>query len=110
MTSFSDVTLPIDASHRAATASDPRPQGYLAVYRSRLRAGGRQLGTEGRGDLRETCRLPTQRTVAHDLGDELRSVPCGNYLIIYRALPDGIELVRILHGAPDITAIFDREA
>ena len=40
------------------------------------------------------------------LGKDLRSFPIGNYLLFYRALPDGIELIRVLHGARDITTEF----
>jgi toxin ParE1/3/4 len=29
----------------------------------------------------------------------LRSFPVGNYLVFYRALEDGIEVVRVIHGA-----------
>jgi toxin ParE1/3/4 len=32
-----------------------------------------------------------------------------NYLVFYRPVESGIEVVRILHGARDIGAIFDRE-
>lgn len=37
----------------------------------------------------------------------LRSVREGNYLIIYHQIEDGIEIVRIVHGARDIEALFD---
>lgn len=40
----------------------------------------------------------------------LRSSPVGNYLIFYRPLPDGIEILRVLHGARDIAAILFDEA
>jgi toxin ParE1/3/4 len=30
-----------------------------------------------------------------------------NYLIFYRAIPDGIEVLRVLHAARDINAILD---
>jgi toxin ParE1/3/4 len=32
----------------------------------------------------------------------LRLFPVGNYLILFRALDDGVEIVRILHGARKI--------
>ena len=32
-----------------------------------------------------------------------RSFPLGNHLIFYRPIDDGIELVRVLHGARDIS-------
>jgi toxin ParE1/3/4 len=32
-----------------------------------------------------------------------------NYLIFYRELPDGVEIVRVLHGARDIQRIFENQ-
>jgi toxin ParE1/3/4 len=37
-----------------------------------------------------------------DLHPGLRSFPFGRYVIFYRPLDDGIEVVRVLHGARDI--------
>ncbi len=37
----------------------------------------------------------------------LRSVREGNYLILYRQIEDGIEIVRVVHGARDIEALFE---
>ena len=34
---------------------------------------------------------------------------CENYLVFYRKIPDGIEVLRVLHGARDIDRIFDEE-
>ncbi|HUO09869.1 MAG TPA: type II toxin-antitoxin system RelE/ParE family toxin [Phycisphaerae bacterium] len=33
------------------------------------------------------------------LGKNLRSFPVGEYLLFYRPIEDGIELLRVLHGA-----------
>lgn len=41
-----------------------------------------------------------------ELQPGLRSFPIGNYLLIYRAVPGGIELVRVLHGARNLDSIF----
>jgi toxin ParE1/3/4 len=38
---------------------------------------------------------------------EIRSFPVKNYVIFYRPLENGIEVVRILHGARDVEAFFD---
>jgi toxin ParE1/3/4 len=40
------------------------------------------------------------------LGAGLRSFPVGNYLIFYRPLEDGVGVIRVLHGARDISAEF----
>lgn len=40
-----------------------------------------------------------------DLAPELRYFPTGNYLLLYRQVPGGIEIVRVVHGArylPDL--------
>jgi toxin ParE1/3/4 len=39
-----------------------------------------------------------------ELRSNLRSFPVGNYLIFYRALPDGVEVVRVMNGRQDIDA------
>ena len=43
-----------------------------------------------------------------DLGRELRSFTAGNYAIIHRPSTDEIEIARVVHGARDIRAIFNR--
>ena len=41
-----------------------------------------------------------------DIAKELRCHPVGNYLLLYRVIRDGIELVRIVHGARDLQNVF----
>ena len=41
-----------------------------------------------------------------ELAPELRSMAVENYLVFYRTTPDGIEIVRILHGAQDLPPLF----
>ena len=41
-----------------------------------------------------------------ELGVNLRCFPVGNYLIFYRPIEEGIQLIRVLHGARDITPEF----
>jgi toxin ParE1/3/4 len=41
-----------------------------------------------------------------DLCAELRSFAVKSYLIFYRPLNDGIEVIRVLHGARDIENLF----
>jgi toxin ParE1/3/4 len=40
------------------------------------------------------------------LAASLRSFTVGSYLIFYRILDEGIEIVRIIHGSQDIEQIF----
>lgn len=37
-----------------------------------------------------------------ELGKGMRSFPVSRYIIFYRPLPDGVEIVRVLHSARDI--------
>ncbi|BAZ12375.1 plasmid stabilization system protein [Calothrix sp. NIES-4071] len=42
-----------------------------------------------------------------EIMEEIRSFPVKSYVIFYRPLDNGIEVVRILHGARDIEALFE---
>ena len=44
-----------------------------------------------------------------EFAPSLRSFPVGNYLLFYRSIADGIEVVRALHGARLLAALFDPE-
>ncbi len=44
-----------------------------------------------------------------ELRPSLQSFPFGRYVIFYRALSDGIEVVRVLSGYRDIESIFRTE-
>ena len=37
-----------------------------------------------------------------DLGPGVRQFPVGNYLVFYRPISDGVEILRVLHGRRDI--------
>lgn len=39
-----------------------------------------------------------------ELADSLRSFPVGNYVVFYRPIPEGIELIRVRSGYLDIGA------
>lgn len=39
-----------------------------------------------------------------ELSDHVRSFPIGNYVVFYRPMSDGIELIRVLNGYRDIQA------
>jgi toxin ParE1/3/4 len=41
-----------------------------------------------------------------DLAEGVRAFPVGNYVILFRAVEDGIEIIQVVHGARDINAIF----
>ena len=41
-----------------------------------------------------------------ELGQGLRGFPVDDYLIFYRQVESGVDIVRVLHGARDIQALF----
>jgi toxin ParE1/3/4 len=41
-----------------------------------------------------------------ELGPGIRGFVVGNYLVVYRLLLDGIEVVRVVHSARDIGTLF----
>jgi len=60
--------------------------------------------------LRDRCHAltlhPYSGRARPELRPELRSVPTGSYVIFYRPLADGIEVVRVLHGRQDVEGQF----
>jgi len=44
-----------------------------------------------------------------ELAEGLRSFPVGKYVIFYRAIPAGVEIVRVLHGSRDLNAMLNPE-
>jgi toxin ParE1/3/4 len=62
--------------------------------------------------VRQKCRIlaenPRLGRARDELRKGLRSFPVGKFLIFYRPLEDGIEVVRVLHGARDIEAALRR--
>ncbi len=61
--------------------------------------------------LKDACwtlaKTPTMAPLREELAPGLRAWPVGNYIIFYRKAPDGIEVVRVVHGARDLGKLFD---
>jgi toxin ParE1/3/4 len=60
-------------------------------------------------DVDSSCQLlamqPKAGRLRPELAPELRSFPVGRHVVFYRPQDDGIEVVRVLHGARDIELI-----
>jgi toxin ParE1/3/4 len=60
-----------------------------------------------------TSRFPTLASIPEigrlreELAPRLRSFAVGNYVIFYRVIENGVEIVRVLHGARDLQPIFE---
>jgi toxin ParE1/3/4 len=49
---------------------------------------------------------PLMGEARSDLGADLRVLTVGNYVVVFRPINGGIEVVRIIHGACDIHSLF----
>lgn len=50
---------------------------------------------------------PAMGRAREDLAPRLRSLAFGRYVVSFEPLPDGIDVVRVLHGSRDIDATFE---
>lgn len=57
--------------------------------------------------LRTIAGRPNIGRARDELEEGIRSFPIGKYIVFYRPLPDGIEVIRVLHSARDLDAVFD---
>lgn len=55
----------------------------------------------------DCAEMPGMGRRRDDLSPGLRSISHGNYLIFYRPVDTGIEIVRVLHGARNLPSQFD---
>jgi toxin ParE1/3/4 len=53
------------------------------------------------------ARHPRMGRTRPELGEDLRSFVVGRYVIFYLPLANGIDIVRVLHGARDTELIFE---
>jgi toxin ParE1/3/4 len=37
-----------------------------------------------------------------EIAEDIRALPVGRYLIMYRVIPAGVDIVRVVHGARDL--------
>lgn len=58
--------------------------------------------------LRMLAEFPGLGPERDDLYPGLRMYPVGNYVLLYRPIPGGVELVRVAHGARDLLRLFKR--
>lgn len=56
---------------------------------------------------RTLARMPEMGRKRFDLAPDLRSFAVGNFVIFYRPGSDGIQVIRVLHGARDIPTLFE---
>jgi len=52
--------------------------------------------------------MPEIGRLREELAPRLRSFAVGNYVIFYRVIENGVEIVRVLHGARDLPPLFQK--
>ncbi len=75
----------------------------LHIAQDSLRAADKMLLKIDR-QCRMLARLPKLGRKREELAPGLRSYAVDSYVIFYRALRGGIEIIRVLHGARDIAS------
>jgi toxin ParE1/3/4 len=82
-------------------AEESRIEIWLHVARDNPAAADRLLER-----IDERCQLyaeqPLMGEARADLGQALRCFPVGDYVVLYRAMDEGIEVILVIHGARDI--------
>ena len=59
--------------------------------------------------LQKLLEMPGSGTDRSELWPDMRSSPFGNYLVFFKPTPDGITVMRVLHGARDYARFFRRQ-
>ncbi len=57
--------------------------------------------------LRILSEKPYLGRVRQELAENMRSFPVDRYVIFYIVIPNGIQIVRVLHGARDLDSMFE---
>jgi toxin ParE1/3/4 len=71
-----------------------------------LREAARRFIERLRTKAKALAETPGMGRSREDLRPDLFLLPVGRYVLFYRPRPDGIVLVRVLHGSRDLPALF----
>jgi toxin ParE1/3/4 len=69
-------------------------------------AAARRVVERLRAQARNLAAIPGMGRSREDLRPDLLSFPVGKHVLFYRPQPGGILLVRVIHGARDLPALF----
>ena len=76
-----------------------------------LRSRAPMLADRFESDFEEKTRLlaqfPLMGRDRSDLAPQLRGSLVKPYVILYRPLDDGIEIIRVIHGSRDVPSVFE---
>ncbi|ADE16666.1 plasmid stabilization system [Nitrosococcus halophilus Nc 4] len=90
---------------RTAQAEEDLIEVWMYIAQENVAAAERLLD-----EIDAKCRLlaehPRLGAARPDIAPELRYLPISNYLLLYREIDQGIELVRVVHGARRLDQLF----
>lgn len=93
--------------HRLPQADDDLWEIWATIALERPKAADRFVSRiYAAEDL--LCEFPQLGEARPELAADLRKWTVGPYLMLYRLMPDAIEVVRILHGAQDLPTVVAR--
>jgi toxin ParE1/3/4 len=78
---------------------------WLYIARDSIDAAQRMIERIERAAAR-LAQMPGMGRSREELQPGLRSISVGNYLIFYRRIPGGIEVLHVYHGARNIEELF----
>ena len=90
---------------RTAQAEEDLIDLWLYIAQDNPRAADRLLD-----EIEDKCSLlaanPQLGPARRDIAPDCRYFPVGRYLILYRLIPDGIEVVRVVQGSRRLEDLF----
>ena len=80
----------------------------IASYFATLNVdAGERLFDEFTKKCRYLTQFPLMGRSYHEIRPYLRGIPMQNYIIFYRIVNDGVEIMRIIRGERDLEAFFE---
>lgn len=88
----------------------PKARVELKGIRRYIAKDNKQAARKLIDDIEKACFLlaefPYNGRQRDELLENMRSFPFGNYVIFYDVIPEGVEILHVIHGAQDFPAIF----
>ncbi len=89
---------------RSPAAQDDLVDIWCTIALDGPRAADRLIETIGNRIL-QLGTFPDSGPRRPDIAADARSLTVGNYVVLYRSTPERIEILRIVHGARDVTTL-----
>lgn len=91
---------------RLITPAQRDPKQIRVYIVQDVREAARRCTRQIRRKLRDLAGSPGIGRARPEPAAALRSFPVDNDLIFHRTIPDGVEIVRVVHGSRDVGSLF----